>query len=299
MPDATDRVVIREIARGVPRAKPRTLDPIVALYRSDSSAWNVELASNEESSGSADAIGVDAKSADRKSLIAVIHWEGDQLPLRISEIVRDRAVLAEIDLSAVGQSRRGAAVAIALQGLSKGGIDLVISSNARCFQEVGVVDGDCIVINFEHDGTHLSLATQQLQRLGRLLSDDVAKVLPFELGLSLKEVRFIEEVAISSTTPSEPFRRTLRKLRSLGVACLTDSPDGLNDRGDYFRLAPGWTTEAAADEVSVVFSCNDPGEPCTWISLRASRRCNRTLAVANSLLSLIATPDLEWHRWLA
>ena len=79
-------VVIREIARGAARATPRMLDPIVALYRSDRSDGNVELLLDETSSGTADALVTRVEPAERKPLVAVIHWEEDQLPSVASEI---------------------------------------------------------------------------------------------------------------------------------------------------------------------------------------------------------------------
>jgi len=299
-------VVIREIARGAARATPRMLDPIVALYRSDRSDGNVELLLDETSSGTADALVTRVEPAERKPLVAVIHWEEDQLPSVASEIFGNQGTLVGVDLSSIDQSRRGAAVALALKGLSRGVVDLVISSNARPLLEMGAADSDCIFVNFQHEGMHLTAATQQLQRLSKLLAGDVAKLLPFEFGLSLKEVCFIEGVERSGSSPSEPFRRTLRKLRSLGATCYTDcSVDGSGYRDhpqDYegaFRLTPGWRTEGMPDEISVVLPCNDPEEPCTWISLTAVRQSDRALAVANSIMSVVATPEQEWHRWLA
>jgi hypothetical protein len=79
MRHAKDCVVIREIARGVPRAKSRMLDPIVELYRRDRTAWNAEILLDEKHSGAADAIGTRAETTDRKPLIAVVHWDGHQL----------------------------------------------------------------------------------------------------------------------------------------------------------------------------------------------------------------------------
>lgn len=313
MRHARDCVVIREIARGLPLAEPRTVDPIVALYRDDRSAWNAELLLDEKSSGAADALGTCTGSTERKPLIAVIHWEEDQLPSVAYEIFGNRGILVGVDLSSVDQERRGAAVGLALLGLSRGAIDLVICSNARPLLEMGAVDSDCIFVNFQHKRMHLTAATKQLQRLSGLLAGNVAELLPFEFGLSLKEAcfieeaarSFIEEAARSGNSASEPFRRTIRKLRSLGAACFTDSAvDGSGnhpqdvDEG-AFRLTPGWTTKGTSDRISVVFSCNDPEEPSTWISLTAVRRSNRTLSVANSLLGVVATPELEWQRWLA
>jgi hypothetical protein len=302
---ARDRVVIKEIDRGAPRANVRMLDPIVALYRNDGSAWNAELLLDETSADTADAFGTRVEPIARKPLIAAIHWEEDELPSVASEILGNQGTLVGVDLFLVDQSRRGAAIALALKGLSLGAVDLVISSNAQTLLEMSAVDSDCIFVNFQHKGMHLTAATQQLQRLSKQLAGSVAKLLPFEFGLSLKEACFIE-IERSGSNPSEPFQRTLRKLRSLGAACYTDcSVDGSKDRDhpqDYegtFRLTPGWTTERMSDEVSVVFSCNDPQEPCTWISLTAVRQSNRTLAVANSLMSVVATPEQEWQRWLA
>jgi len=299
MPGTANCVAVKEIARGVPRAKTSELEPIAALFRSDDSAWNVDLLSNEGRAGSAEAIGANVKSTSRKSLVAVLRWEEGELSLLAPEIIGERAVLAEVDLSSVDRSRRGAAMTLAFQGLCKGTIDVVISSHVQPILDMGSIDGDCIIVRFQHKGIELTLVTQQLPRLGMLLSGDAAKLLPFELGQPLKEVEFIEEIATSGNNSSEPFRRTLRKLRSLGITCNTDGPGVSRDHEDAFRLTPGWTTEAAVGEVVVVLSCNDPGEPCTWLTLKAQRRCKKMLAVANSLLSLIATPDQEWHRWLA
>jgi hypothetical protein len=305
MRHAKDCVVIREIARGVPRAKSRMLDPIVELYRRDRTAWNAEILLDEKHSGAADAIGTRAETTDRKPLIAVVHWDGHQLCSIVPEIFGSHGIMVGVDLSSVNQERRGAALGLALLGLSRGAVDLVICSNARTLLEMSAVDGECIFVNFQHNGMHLTVASKQLPRLATLLAENVTELLPFEFGLSLKETCFIEEGAHSGSSPTEPFQRTLRKLRSLGATCFTDSAvDGPGnhpqdvDKG-AFHLAPGWATEGTSDEISVVFSCNDPDEPVTWISLKAGRRSNRTLSVANALLSVVATPEQEWHRWLA
>jgi hypothetical protein len=302
MGHAKDRIAIATIDCAASRASQKMVESIGRLYGDVGSASAAECPRHVTIDRSEDDLGQDIENADRKPSIAVVYWDDSRLPAVAPMILGTQAALAGIDLSSVDPGRRGAASAPLLRGLASGTVDMVLFATMPSFPDPDALDSDFVVIRVPGAGMQLTAITNRLS-LGALLAGDAAKLLPLEVGLSLQEVRFVDGAAAAGREPGEPYRRTLRKLRLLGIACIDDGPVGTVDRIQpeqcTFRLTPGPSADGAPDRPSVTVSCNEPAEPCAWLSLSGVRGPSSILSVANSLLGVIATPEPEWQRWSA